>query len=133
MLHFAKGGIGYAYTPEELRGTIFSVLEKLGPKKEGIGHTSRLYPLALRAGEITRYIYEFYGEALTDILPALGTHFPMEEEEIEKMFTGVPKSLFREHKWRDEVVTVGIVQGSTSRRFQVVRWTTNGLRRLTKC
>lgn len=109
MLHFAKGGIGYAYTPEELRGTIFSVLEKLGPKKKVLVIPPDFTRVFSRAGEITRYIYEFYGEALTDILPALGTHFPMEEEEIEKMFTGVPKSLFREHKWRDEVVTVGIV------------------------
>lgn len=109
MLHFAKGGIGYAYTPEELRGTIFSVLEKLGPKKKVLVIPPDFTRFFSRAGEITRYIYEFYGEALTDILPALGTHFPMEEEEIEKMFAGVPKSLFREHKWRDEVVTVGIV------------------------
>lgn len=109
MLHFAKGGIGYAYTPEELRGTIFSVLEKLGPKKKVLVIPPDFTRFFSRSGEITRYIYEFYGEALTDILPALGTHFPMEEEEIEKMFTGVPKSLFREHKWRDEVVTVGVV------------------------
>ncbi|MFV0398560.1 MAG: lactate racemase domain-containing protein [Bacteroidales bacterium] len=109
MLHFAKGGIGYAYTPEELRGTIFSVLEKLGPKKKVLVIPPDFTRFFSRAGEITRYIYEFYGEALTDILPALGTHFPMEEEEIEKMFAGVPKSLFREHKWREDVVTVGIV------------------------
>lgn len=109
MLHFAKGGIGYAYTPEELRGTIFSVLEKLGPKKKVLVIPPDFTRFFSRSGEITRYIYEFYGEALTDILPALGTHFPMEEEEIEKMFTGVPKSLFREHKWREDVVTVGVV------------------------
>lgn len=109
MLHFAKGGIGYAYTPEELRGTIFSVLEKLGPKKKVLVIPPDFTRFFSRAGEITRYIYEFYGEVLTDILPALGTHFPMEEEEIEKMFAGVPKSLFREHKWREDVVTVGVV------------------------
>jgi nickel-dependent lactate racemase len=48
---------------------------------------------------------------LTDILPALGTHFPMTEDEIKKMFPGVPVSLFRVHNWREDVVTVGTVPG----------------------
>jgi nickel-dependent lactate racemase len=44
---------------------------------------------------------------LVDVLPALGTHVPMPDAQIEKMYTGVPRSLFRDHDWRNDVVTVG--------------------------
>ncbi len=46
-----------------------------------------------------------------DILPALGTHFPMTEEECLKMFGDIPFDRFIEHRWRDDVVTVGTVPG----------------------
>ena len=44
-----------------------------------------------------------------DILPALGTHFPMTKEECEKMFGDVPFELFIEHDWRNAVVDLGEV------------------------
>ena len=64
-----------------------------------------------RAGEITSYIYKYYKDSLKDILPALGTHNPMTEAQINEMFRDVPKSLFRIHDWRNDVVTVGTVPG----------------------
>jgi len=42
-------------------------------------------------------------------LPALGTHAPMSDSEIEHMFPNVPNDLFRIHDWRNDVVTVGTV------------------------
>lgn len=60
-----------------------------------------------RAGLITRATYDHFGAALTDVLPALGTHVPMPSHQIQKMYAGVPESLFRIHDWRNEVVTVG--------------------------
>ena len=60
-----------------------------------------------RSGILTRFTYEHFGAALTDILPALGTHVPMTSAQIQKMYTGVPESLFRVHDWRNDVVTVG--------------------------
>ncbi|MCK5852416.1 DUF2088 domain-containing protein, partial [bacterium] len=81
-----------------------------------------------RAGEITEYAYQFYGDKVTDILPALGTHFPMKENEIKKMFGEVPLNLFREHDWRNDVVNVGevpaefvekISEGKINRSFPV--------------
>ena len=49
--------------------------------------------------------------ALKDILPALGTHSPMTDNQIDEMFKEVPRSLFRVHDWRKDVVTVGTVPG----------------------
>src|SRR5690606_26985465 len=59
--------------------------------------------------ELTRYAWEYYGSRLTDVLPAIGTHFPMSDCEIETMFGGVPRDLFRVHDWRTGVVTLGEV------------------------
>ena len=41
---------------------------------------------------------------MTDILPALGTHFAMTDAEIDRMFGDVPHELFRVHDWRNDVV-----------------------------
>ena len=62
-----------------------------------------------QAGRLTRLTYDFYGQKLTDILPALGTHSPMTREQIHEMFAGVPESLFRVHNWRTGITTVGEV------------------------
>ena len=42
-------------------------------------------------------------------MPALGTHSPMKPEQLTHMFPGVPHELFRPHRWRDDVVTLGEV------------------------
>jgi len=65
-----------------------------------------------KAGILTSYTYEYFRNRLTDILPALGTHTPMTESEISKMFPNVPHTLFREHKWQEDLKTLGIIPGS---------------------
>uniref|UniRef100_S0DFM1 LarA-like N-terminal domain-containing protein n=1 Tax=termite gut metagenome TaxID=433724 RepID=S0DFM1_9ZZZZ len=121
MLYFSKGSPEYAFSHEELRAAVYATLDKLGASgrfgARGISGAPRKVLVIppdgtrsfSRAGEITRYIYDYYGSALTDILPALGTHFAMTPAEIERMFPGVPASLFRVHDWRYDVVTVGTV------------------------
>jgi len=54
----------------------------------------------------------YYQQKLTDILPALGTHTPMTKAQIEHMFPCVPLNLFRDHDWRNDVVTLGEVPAS---------------------
>ena len=62
-----------------------------------------------RAGEITNFLWRYYGSRLTDILPALGTHTALTEAEISHMFADTPKQLFRMHNWRKDLVTLGTV------------------------
>jgi nickel-dependent lactate racemase len=109
MLYFEKGSPGLALGSEELRTIIFNTLSRLGAKEKVLVIPPDFTRFHSRAGELTQYIYEYYGDKLADILPALGTHFPMTEAEIGKMFPGVPHSLFRVHNWREDVVTAGIV------------------------
>ena len=39
--------------------------------------------------------HDFYGEAVADVMPTLGTHFPMSDDEIAKMYPTIPRPLFR--------------------------------------
>jgi nickel-dependent lactate racemase len=65
------------------------------------------------AGPLTCRLYErLQGQADVAILPATGTHFPMEEGEREAMFPGIPPQHFRVHDWREGVVTLGEVPAS---------------------
>ena len=94
---------------DELKNIIFEVLGKIGPKKKILIIPPDFTRFHSRAGEITEYVYQYYGDAITDILPALGTHFPMKADEIKKMFGEIPANLFRVHDWRNDVITVGEV------------------------
>ncbi|MCL2616501.1 MAG: lactate racemase domain-containing protein [Defluviitaleaceae bacterium] len=60
------------------------------------------------AGPIARMLCRLLPDAKIDIMPALGTHAPMTDYEIEKMY-GLPKEWFLVHRWRDDVVKIGEV------------------------
>jgi nickel-dependent lactate racemase len=111
VVYFEKGSPGFALGSEELRAIVFNTLDKLGTRNKVLVIPPDFTRFHSRAGELTQYVYEYYGKRLTDILPALGTHFPMTEAEIGKMYPGIPHALFRVHNWREDVVTVGIVPG----------------------
>ena len=64
-----------------------------------------------KSGDLTEMAWEFYGERLTDVLPALGTHKPMTDRELDEMYGKTPRSLFRVHDWRNDIATLGEVPG----------------------
>jgi nickel-dependent lactate racemase len=117
MLYFEKGNPACALGGDDLKKAVFETFDRLGPKRKVLAIPPDFTRYHSRAGELTQYAYEYYGDRLTDILPALGTHFPMTDAEIEKMFPGVPRSLFRVHNWREDVVTVGVVPGGYVKEF----------------
>lgn len=109
MLYFAEGSENKVFTQEEIKAALFSAYEKLGGKNKVLAIPPDITRLHSKAGELTALTYEFYKDKLTDILPALGTHSPMTEKELDIMYKGVPKNLFRVHKWREDLATLGIV------------------------
>ena len=111
MLYFGNGAPSKAFGRDEIKKTLFDTFDRLGDRKKVLVIPPDFTRFHSRAGELTQVAYDYYGNRLTDILPALGTHFKMTDAEIEKMFPGVPLSLFRVHNWRDDVVTVGTVPG----------------------
>lgn len=109
MLYFAHGSETTDLSPEDIKKALFEAFEKMGRRKKVLALPPDFTRYHSQAGLITSLAYEYYGKAMTDILPALGTHAPMTEREITKMFKRVPLSLFREHKWRTDIVTLGEV------------------------
>ncbi|MEN6306835.1 MAG: lactate racemase domain-containing protein [Anaerohalosphaeraceae bacterium] len=111
MLYYARGSETDQLSSEDLKQGLYEALNKLGPKRKVLAvppDGTRFYS---RAGELTRLAWQYYGDKMTDILPALGTHFAMTEAEIKRMFGDIPTTLFRKHDWRNDIVTLGQVPG----------------------
>lgn len=109
MLLYAKGSKNTVITSEEMRRGLFEAFAKLGNKSKVLAIPPDFTRFHSKAGELTQYSYEYYGDRLTDILPALGTHFEMTDSELTKMFGNIPRELFRVHKWKSDLVTLGRV------------------------
>ena len=67
------------------------------------------------AGIITQIIYrmleeKYEGGIQVDVMPALGTHMPMSEEEMDKFFgDAVPRDRILVHHWQTDTVVLGYV------------------------
>lgn len=109
MIYYENGSPGTRLSHDDLRRGLNEALDKLGERRKVLAVPPDYTRLPSRAGELTELAWEYYGEKLTDILPALGTHTPMTEGQIDHMFGKVPKTLFRDHDWRNDVVTLGEV------------------------
>ncbi|MGF1585819.1 MAG: lactate racemase domain-containing protein [Bacteroidales bacterium] len=109
MLYYTRGSENDDLSSEDLQNGLNKALDSLGKRQKVLALPPDFTRYHSRAGELTSYTYQYYGKALADVLPALGTHFPMSETEIVKMFPGVPLSLFREHNWRTDIVNLGEV------------------------
>lgn len=112
MLFFAKGSENTSLKSREIQEALFSVFVKLGSRKKVLAIPPDISRYHSKAGEITEIAYVYYHEKLTDILPSIGTHSPMSEQEMNRMFSSVPKSLFRVHRWKQDLVTLGEVPSS---------------------
>ena len=109
MLYFGRGSETDNLSAQDLKDGLFAALEKLGKRKKVLAVPPDVTRFYSRAGELTRYAWQYYGSAMTDILPALGTHAAMTSQEITRMFDDVPQNLFRVHDWRGGLVTLGQV------------------------
>ncbi len=71
------------------------------------------------AGNITNLIYQMFSKrAHIDIMPAIGTHFAMTEEEIREMFGDeIPLECFKEHDWKNAVKVLGEVPAGKIQEF----------------
>ena len=109
MIYFEKGSPETSLSAKDLRDGLFEALNKLGEKHKVLAVPPDFTRFPSRAGELTEFSWEYYGEKMTDILPALGTHTPMTDEQIATMYGKTPRSLFRDHDWRNDVLTLGYV------------------------
>lgn len=108
-LFFAAGSPTTEFSPAEVKASLFAALDKLGSRKKVLAVPPDFTRMHSMSGVLTQYAWDYYGAALTDVLPALGTHSPMTDYEIQTMFGSIPRGLFRVHDWRNDVVTLGEV------------------------
>ena len=106
----------YADSPKGLSdGELFAALDlAILSKKESLRKVLLLPPDFTRfhsgAGKIVEHLYHALKDTCTvDIMPALGTHVPVSQEEIRQMFGSVPPERFLVHNWREDVVKIGEV------------------------
>jgi nickel-dependent lactate racemase len=108
-MFFAEGSPERNFSDEDLHEALQQTYARLGPRSKVLALPPDFTRYHSMAGKITTETYRYYGDCLTDVMPALGTHFPMTALQLERMFPGVPQGLFRAHDWRRDVITVGTV------------------------
>ena len=110
-LYLAQGSAQTILTDSDLRSALHDTLRKLEPRRRVLAMPPDFTRSHSRAGALTCAAYEYFGERLTDVMPALGTHVPMTDSQLDRMFPGLPHELVRPHRWREDVVTIGHVPG----------------------
>jgi len=109
MLYYGRGSATDSLGRDGLREGLYAALDKLGARKKVLAIPPDFTRFHSQAGVVTELAWERFRERLTDVLPAIGTHFPMTETEIGTMFGATPKSLFRVHDWKNGLETLGRV------------------------
>ena len=110
MDYFSEGSATTVIERERVDELLDSMLEKM----DGLDRVLLVPPDFTRypsgSGEITCQLYrKLARRSSVMIMPALGTHRPMSNEEISTMFPGLPHDIFIEHRWRNSLAHLGEV------------------------
>src|SRR6202790_1841263 len=108
-LYCDTGDVATDLSQQQLHDLLLESLAKLGKRNRVLVVPPDQSRVHSRAGALTRYAWEYYGDQLQAVLPALGTHAAMNPEQLARMFGAIPRELFRVHNWRTDVETLGEV------------------------
>jgi nickel-dependent lactate racemase len=108
-IYCAKGSVDTDLSSRQLNDLFTETLVNLGERNRVLAVPSDQTCEHSRAGELTRYACLYYGDRLKAVLPALGTHAPMQPEQIARLYGDMPQSLFRVHNGQTDVETLGEV------------------------
>jgi nickel-dependent lactate racemase len=92
-----------------LKAGLFRALDAVGPRRNVLVIPPDFTRRHSRAGQLTTLAWEYFGDRLRAVLPALGTHRPMAALELQSMFGDIPRGRFALHDWRKELATLGEV------------------------
>lgn len=109
MVLFSQGSVTTRLAAEHMKKGLFEALDQLGPRQRVLVIPPDFTRFHSQAGLLTQLVYDYYGDKLAAVLPALGTHSPMTEKQIREMFGAMPLDLFKVHDWRNDVITLGTV------------------------
>jgi hypothetical protein len=93
----------------DIREALCGVLASLGERRKVLAIPPDFSRYHSGAGELTEFAWQYFGQRLAGVLPAIGTHRPMTGGEIRTMFGDTPSALFRTHDWRTDLATLGEV------------------------
>jgi nickel-dependent lactate racemase len=108
-LYCATGSAESDVSLQQLHDLLVESIAKLGKRNRVLVVPPDQSRVHSRAGDLTRFTWEYYGDRLQAVLPALGTHAAMGPEQLARMFGAMPAELFRVHNWRTDVETLGEV------------------------
>ena len=108
-LYCAKGSVETDLSPQQLHDLLLESLAELGTRRRVLVVPPDKTRVHSRAGDLTRFAWEYFGDQLQAVLPALGTHSAMDPAQIARMFGAMPAQLFRVHNWRTDIETLGEV------------------------
>ncbi len=110
MNYFFEAKDNNGFSDSEINAAIKQAIADLGPLKKVLLIPPDITRLNAYAGPITKMYYDALpADCEVEIMPALGTHMPMNKEEIEFVFPGLPTDIFVVHDWRNDVVKLGEV------------------------
>jgi len=109
VIFYQQGSPSGSLSDSQLKDGLHAALAALGSRRRVLALPPDFTRFHSRAGRITELVWEYYREALRDVLPATGTHFAVSDEEKAVMFGRVPRSLFRVHRWKEGLQTLGRV------------------------
>jgi len=109
MMYYESGSETAHISDAAIRQAVQETAERLGIRRRVLVLPPDITRLCSYAGRITELLWEHYGTAVSDIMPATGTHTAMTLPEIHRMFGRTPDSLFRAHEWKKNLVTLGTV------------------------
>jgi hypothetical protein len=69
MIYFEYGSTQTSLSNDDLRRGLTKALDRLGERHKVLAVPPDYTRLPSKAGELTRFSWEYYGERLTDILP----------------------------------------------------------------
>ncbi len=104
-----SGSLGSNIGDGELAALFTGYLKKIGPRRKVLAIPPDGTRAHAKSAVLLKAAYDFYGDALAGVMPALGTHRPMREAEAADFFPGIPFRLFLGHDWRNDLVTIGTV------------------------
>lgn len=106
---YARGTATESISDDELAVAFIDSLRTTGPRHRVLVIPPDGTRNHAKAGVLLKAAYDYFGDALAAVMPALGTHRPMHDAALAAMFPGVPLGLFRPHDWRRDVVELGRV------------------------
>ena len=116
MILTAKAGPEYDLSDEEIDVLFSQALSRALAEQKKAGPVLVIPPditrFYSRAGFLTDITARELGGRLGAVMPALGTHMAVTAEEQRRMFPKTPAGKFRVHDWRNDVVTLGRIEGS---------------------